>query len=89
VNRLRDEGNKLLSQNVEQINWALRRGLDESFRQFGAELSEQLDKTIIATRKAMEVALSKSESQSQQTAGKEIKLKQTLGKLQKILTQLK
>ncbi len=88
VNRLREEGTKLLSQNVEQINWALRRGLDESFRQFGAELSEQLENTIIATRKAMEVALSKSESQSQETAGKEIKLKQTLGKLQKILKQL-
>ena len=88
VKRLRDEGNKLLSQNVEQINWALRRGLDESFRQFAMELSEQLENTIVATRKAMEVALNKSESHSQETAGKEIKLKRTLGELQKILRQL-
>ena len=88
VNRLRDEGHKLLSQNVEQINWALRRGLDESFRQFGTELSDQLEKTITATRKAMEVALQKSESHSYETASQEIKLKQTLGNLQKILKQL-
>ena len=88
VNRLREEGHKLLSQNVEQINWSLRRGVDESFRQFGMELSEQLEKTITATRKAMEVALQKSESHSYETASQEIKLKQTLGKLQEILNQL-
>lgn len=88
VNRLRDEGLKLLNQNVEQINWALRRGLDENFCQFGAELSEQLEKTISATRKAMEVALQKSESHSHETASREIKLKQTLAKLQEILNQL-
>ncbi len=88
VKRLREEGLKLLNQNVEQINWALRRGLDESFRQFGVELSEQLEKTITATRKAMEVALSRSESQSHETASREIKLKQALLKLKKILNQL-
>ncbi|MCF6266494.1 MAG: dynamin family protein [Desulfuromusa sp.] len=88
VKRLRDESQKLLNQNVEQINWALRRGLDEGFCQFGVELSEQLEKTISATRKAMEVALSQSELQSHKTASQEIKLKQALGKLEKILRQL-
>ncbi|MFK5925752.1 MAG: dynamin family protein [Desulfuromusa sp.] len=88
VNRLREEGLRLLNQNVEQINWALRRGLDENFSQFGMELSEQLEKTITATRKAMEVALQKRESHSYETASQEIKLKQTLGKLQEILNQL-
>ncbi len=88
VRRLQEESRKLLNQNVEQINWALRRGLDENFRQFGVELSEQLEKTISATRKAMEVALKKSESHSHETAGREIKLKQTLGQLQKIIDQL-
>ena len=88
VKRLREEGIKLLNQNVEQINWALRRGLDESFRQFGVELSDQLEKTVTATREAMGVALSRSESQAQVTATKEIKLKQTIGKIQKILDQL-
>ncbi len=87
VKRLRDEGIKLLNQNVEQINWALRRGLDESFRQFGVELSEQLEKTITATREAMEVALSQSESQAQETVRKEIKLKRAITAIQKILKQ--
>jgi len=88
VARLRAEVLKLVNQNVEQIGWALRRGLDESFRQFGAELSEQLDKTIVASRKAMEIALEKSASHSQQTAGREIRLTQTLSKLEDIHQQL-
>ena len=87
VKRLQDEGIKLLNQNVEQINWALRRGLDESFRQFGVELSEQLEKTITATREAMEVALSQSESQAQETVSREIKLKRAITTVQKILKQ--
>ena len=87
VKRLRDEGIKLLNQNVEQINWALRRGLDESFRQFGVELSEQLEKTITATKEAMEVALSQSESQAQETVSKEVKLKRAITTIQKILKQ--
>lgn len=88
VARLRAEALKLVNQNVEQIGWALRRGLDESFRQFGTELSEQLDKTIAATRKAMEIALEKSVDHAQQTASHEIRLKQTLNKLEEILNQL-
>ena len=78
VERLREETRKLLNQNVEQISWALRRSLDESFRHFGAELTEQLEKTIAATRKAMEVALQQRESHSRETSGSEIVFGQAL-----------
>ncbi|MCK4501672.1 MAG: hypothetical protein KAU22_01470, partial [Desulfuromonadales bacterium] len=88
VKRLRESSLKLLNENVEQINWALRRGVDENFRQFGAELTEQLEKTISATRKAMEVALKKSESQAYNTASQEIKLQQALTNLLELLDQL-
>ena len=88
VNRLREESLKLLNQNVEQINWALRRGLDENFTQFGAELTEQLQRTITATRNAMEVALQKSESHAHETASREIQLRQAQGQLQEILKEL-
>ena len=88
VKRLREESLKLLNQNVEQINWALRRGLDENFTQFGAELTEQLQRTITATRNAMEVALQKSESHAHETASREIKLRQTQGEIQEILKEL-
>lgn len=88
VNRLREASKKLLNQNVEQISWALRQSLDESFRKFGADLSEQLDKTIAATRKAMEVALERSESHSRATSAREIQYKQSLAVLEAISGEL-
>ena len=66
VQRLRDQTLKLINENTEQINWALRRGLDESFRRFGFQLDAQLDKVIEATRAAMTVALQKKTSRQQQ-----------------------
>lgn len=88
VTRLRDAGRKLIGENVEQINWAVRRGIDESFRQFGARLTEQLDKTVTATRSAMEIALKKNESQAFETAEQELHLRQVFESLQRILGQL-
>ena len=88
VERLREECRKLINQNVEQINWTVRRSLDESFRLFGSKLQEQLEKTIEATRTAMEVALERSESHSRETAGREIRLKQTLGELEALSQEL-
>ena len=88
VERLREQSRKLLNQNVEQISWALRQSLDESFRRFGAELKEQLEKTISATRKAMQVALQRSESRSLETASAEIDLQQALLALESIQKEL-
>ena len=84
VKRLREEGTRLLGLNVEQISWTLRRGIDESFRKYQAQLGEQLDKTIRATREAMEIALNKNESLASINAAREIRLGKaikTLGEL--------
>jgi GTPase Era involved in 16S rRNA processing len=88
IARLRDAGRKLIGENVEQINWAVRRGIDESFRQFGTNLTEQLNKTVTATRSAMEVALKKNESRAFETAEQELHLRQVFESLQRILGQL-
>jgi ribosome biogenesis GTPase A len=63
VKRLREEALKLVGQNVEQINWTLRRGIDESFRQYGAQLNVQLERTLAAIQQAMELALHKKDEQ--------------------------
>lgn len=88
ISRLRDAGRKLIGENVEQINWTVRRGIDESFRQFEASLTEQLDKTVTATRSAMEVALKKNESLALETAGQELQFRQVLESLQRIVSKL-
>jgi len=88
VKRLCEGGVKIVNQNVEQMRWSLRREVDEGFRTFGAELSEQLERTITATRQAMEVALQRTESQGDETAERELQLKRALNQLQGLLADL-
>jgi GTP-binding protein EngB required for normal cell division len=88
VKRLRAESQVLLNQNVAQISWALRQSLEKSFREFGAELREQLDMTIAGTRTAMELALKRGESHYQETAKREVCLQKAIRTLDKIRQEL-
>lgn len=88
IKRLQEATRKLLSQNVEQISWTLRRSLEESFRQFGLELEDQLEKTIAATRSAMDVALARRESHSRETVNEELRLTKALKTLEEIRREL-
>ncbi|MBD1401351.1 dynamin family protein [Pelovirga terrestris] len=87
VQRLREQTQKLLNENTEQMNWALRRGLDESFRRYGSELDEQLDKIIAATRAAMDIALQKKSTQHQQLEDQLALLERTITELQALAQQ--
>ncbi|MBW6508959.1 MAG: dynamin family protein [Desulfuromonadales bacterium] len=84
VQRLREQTQKLLNENTEQMNWALRRGLDESFRRYGFELDEQLAKVIAATRAAMDIALQKKANQHQQIEDQITLLERTIAELQNL-----
>ncbi len=86
--RLREEAKKLLNQNSEQISWSLKRGLQESFRRFGAKLDEQLANTIAAIGAALDIALQRSESQAYKTAAQELQLQKTLDRLKEIQRNL-
>jgi hypothetical protein len=88
IARLREEGQRLLNQNSEQISWTLRRGLEESFRRFGAKLGEQLANTIAAIGAALDIALQRSESQAYETAAQELQLQKALDKMKAIQQSL-
>lgn len=87
VQRLREQTQKLLNENTEQMNWALRRGLDESFRRYGFQLDEQLDKVITATRAAMDIALQKKSNRQQQIEEQLSLLERTVAELQNLAQQ--
>ncbi len=72
VQRLRQEALKLIGLNVEQIAWALRQGLDESFRTYRVQLNSELDKTIQGTRQAMEIALRQNEALTSENSRQEL-----------------
>ena len=74
--RLLEEVDAVVVRNVENLRWATRQNLEDTFRRFGAELDERLAMSLAATRGAMQKAL----EQRKQHAGQvdsEIKAKQT------------
>ncbi len=87
VERLRQEALKLIGLNVEQISWALRKGLDESFRKYRVHLNDELDKTIHATRQAMEMALSRNEELSSKSSPLEVELSKSLNTIEVLLNE--
>ena len=88
VQRLRQEALKLIGLNVEQVAWALRKGLDESFRKYRAQLNDELNKTIQATRQAMEIAVHKNEALISENSGREIAFSQAISTFDRLLEDI-
>jgi hypothetical protein len=51
--RLVEEIEAVLLRNVENLRWATRQNLEDTFRRFGADLDERLGLSLVATRGAM------------------------------------
>ena len=51
--RLVEEIEAALVRNVENLRWATRQNLEDTFRRFGADLDERLGLSLVATRGAM------------------------------------
>jgi len=74
--RLLDEIDAVVIRNVENLRWATRQNLEDSFRRFGAELDERLAMSLAATRGAMQKALEQRKQHAEQIHS-EIEAKQT------------
>jgi GTPase Era involved in 16S rRNA processing len=55
--RLLEEIDAVMIRNVENLRWATRQNMEDTFRRFGAELDERLAMSLDATRGAMRKAL--------------------------------
>jgi GTPase SAR1 family protein len=55
--RLVEQMEAALLRNVENLRWATRQNLEETFRRFGADLDERLGLSLVATRGAMATVL--------------------------------
>jgi hypothetical protein len=64
--RLLEEIDAVVVRNVENLRWATRQNLEDTFRRFGAELDERLAMSLAATRGAMEKALEQRKQHSEQ-----------------------
>jgi hypothetical protein len=64
--RLLEEIDAVVIRNVENLRWATRQNLEDTFRRFSAELDERLTMSLTATRGAMERALEQRKQHSEQ-----------------------
>jgi hypothetical protein len=62
--RLLEEIDGVLLRNVENLRWATRQNLEDTFRRFGADLDERLALSLVATRGAMVAARDRRTQQS-------------------------
>lgn len=74
--RLLEEIEAVVIRNVENLRWATRQNLEDTFRRFSAELDERLAMSLTATRGAMEKALNQRREHSEQIDS-EVESKQT------------
>lgn len=86
--RLLQEIDAVVIRNVENLRWATRQNLEDTFRRFGAELDERLSMSLDATRGAMRKALEQRKQHAEQVDS-DIETKQTaLSKLAAIAQTL-
>lgn len=74
--RLLEQIDAVVVRNVENLRWATRQNLEDTFRRFGAELDERLAMSLAATRGAMQKALEKRKQHAEQIDS-EIEARQT------------
>jgi GTPase Era involved in 16S rRNA processing len=63
--RLLEEIDSVVVRNVENLRWATRQNLEDTFRRFGAELDERLAMSLDATRGAMRKALEQRQQRAE------------------------
>jgi GTPase SAR1 family protein len=64
--RLLEEIDAVVVRNVENLRWATRQNLEDTFRRFAAELDERLAMSLNATRGAMQKALEQRKAHAEQ-----------------------
>lgn len=82
--RLLGEIDAVVIRNVENLRWATRQNLEDTFRRFGAELDERLAMSLDATRGAMRKALEQRRRHARQTDSEIESSRRTLSRLAEI-----
>ncbi len=82
--RLLAEIDAVVVRNVENLRWATRQNLEDTFRRFGAELDERLAMSLAATRGAMHKALEQRKQHAEQVDSDIENNERTLSRLAEI-----
>ncbi len=82
------DAEKAVVNNISNLEWAVKRNIEDAFMHFECALSEQLDTALQMTRGAFQLALDRHATQSE-AIGKHVKeAEKSLAALRKILADL-
>jgi hypothetical protein len=74
--------------NISNLEWAVKRNIEDAFLQFGGALSKELDKALAMTREAFQLALERRSSRSESIGVYVEQAEKSLAVLRKILAEL-
>ena len=82
------DAGKAVVNNISNLEWAVKRNIEDAFVHFEGELSEQLDKALCMTREAFELALERHATRSEAIGSYVREAEESLAALRKILAEL-
>ncbi len=82
------DAGKAVVNNISNLEWAVKRNVEDAFVHFQAALSEQLDKALQMTREAFQLALERHATRSEAIGSYIKEAEQSLAALRKILAEL-
>ena len=74
--------------NISNLEWAVKRNIEDAFFHFGGALSKELDKALTMTREAFQLALERRSSRSESIGFYVEQAEKSLAVLRKILAEL-
>lgn len=82
--RMLNQIDGLVLRNVENLRWATRQNIEDTFRRFGAYLDQRLAETIESTRGAIRTAYERRRQHADQIAMRAARLDAVIGQLNEI-----
>lgn len=82
--RMLEQIDGLVLRNVENLRWATRQNIEDTFRRFGTYLDERLAETIESTHGAIRTAYERRQQHADQIAMRAAKLDAVIGQLNEI-----
>ena len=82
------DAEKAVVNNISNLEWAVKRNIEDAFVHFEGALSEQLDKALQMTREAFQLALERHATQSEAIGSYVKEAEESLAALRKILVDL-
>jgi GTP-binding protein EngB required for normal cell division len=85
---LGEDAEKAVLRNIANLEWAVRRNIEDAFLHFEGALAEQLDNALQMTRQALLLALKRHDAKSEEMGGYVKEAAHSVSSLEEILAEL-